>query len=508
MNRSILIVICDFLLVSLLAFSTVDINRIGETGNTPQTISLDMATNAPDTGSELASVMRIALEEERRNREMLTSELNRTRQTLDERENLLDQRENQVRRFQQEIETKEQQAARLEQQRAALSQRFSEAQTNIQALSQKLQESSLQAVISKEKLAALEAEHRQRMEAAAKLQQQLASLQQSNQMVLNERMRLATQLQVAEVEKRFAAQQVAQMQEQVKVEREERTRLAEGVKTLASKSGELSEGVKTLASKSGEISEGVRTLATRSDELTQEIRDYRPMAANAIFFDVLTNRVQARILAERSGAFGIDASKRRETETIIVTNGTNSWAICHVDDTPFNLWNPGVEWEGLAGSLSTSSAQIPIRSVSFHRRDPRLILIPVSEAEVRELGTKPYKISSDPYKFENAVLVGARDGYYGECRFQIDIGTPDYVKLDHSFIKGLFGKFNPSKGDLVFSRNGELLGVMANNNYCLMLPNFNTAARFAFSPNVRNQQTGRTLAQLYGIVQQLPAKLQ
>jgi hypothetical protein len=35
MNRSILIVICDFLLVSLLAFSTVDINKVAEEGSKP-----------------------------------------------------------------------------------------------------------------------------------------------------------------------------------------------------------------------------------------------------------------------------------------------------------------------------------------------------------------------------------------------------------------------------------------------------------------------------------------
>ena len=32
MNRSILIVICDFLLVSLLAFSSVDINKVSQEG--------------------------------------------------------------------------------------------------------------------------------------------------------------------------------------------------------------------------------------------------------------------------------------------------------------------------------------------------------------------------------------------------------------------------------------------------------------------------------------------
>ena len=39
--------------------------------------------------------------------------------------------------------------------------------------------------------------------------------------------------------------------------------------------------------------------------------------------------------------------------------------------------------------------------------------------------------------------------------------TPEYLKMDHSVVRGLFGKFNPSHGDLVFNKSGELLGVMA-----------------------------------------------
>jgi hypothetical protein len=30
--------------------------------------------------------------------------------------------------------------------------------------------------------------------------------------------------------------------------------------------------------------------------------------------------------------------------------------------------------------------------------------------------------------------------------------------MDRNSLKGLFGKFNPSRSDLVFSRTGELLG--------------------------------------------------
>ena len=111
----------------------------------------------------------------------------------------------------------------------------------------------------------------------------------------------------------------------------------------------------------------------------------------------------------------------------------------------------------------------------------------VTKAQARQLGCKIYRISTEPYKFQDAVLVGAREGYYGECKFEIDLTTPDYVKLDRSVLKGLFGKFNPSRGDLVFSRNGELLGIMANSTYCMMLRSFDAGATFQLGQDVHQQ---------------------
>jgi len=79
MNRSILIVICDFLLVSLLAFSTVDINKVAQT-SAPRALKMEINTNqAPDTSNkDLAAVMRLALDEERKNRDQLVGELVRS----------------------------------------------------------------------------------------------------------------------------------------------------------------------------------------------------------------------------------------------------------------------------------------------------------------------------------------------------------------------------------------------------------------------------------------------
>jgi hypothetical protein len=534
MNRSILIVICDFLLVSLLAFSTVDINKTTQEG-VPRQVSTTIATNQVDGRQDMTAVMRVALEQERKGRDVLLGELAKSRETLGRQQALLSEREQQAKGLRQELQQKEQQAVQLEQQtakleqqtqrlqeslqqreeqtqrlqqdlqkreeqakrlqqdlqqreqqttqlerqQAELRQQYAAAQTNVQNLNQQLQGSSSEALISKEKLAALQDALRKQAEAAAALQQRLGQLAQSNQMVLNEKQRLAGQLQVAEVEKRMVGEQVVRMQEEVKIERAEKAKLAEGVKSLA----------------------------TKSEQLAQEIQQNRPLAPNTIFNQFVTNRVQASFLASRPGFLG-EANKRAETQSVLVTDGTNTVALCHVQDTPLTFGYPGTDWQGLSGTLGRKNALLPIRSLSFYQMDPRVVFIPVTQAEARELGCKVYRASSDPYKFQDAVVVGSQESYYGECTFHIDLSTPLYVRMDRNSIKGLFGKFNPSRGDLVFSRTGEFLGVMANNTYCVMIKSFNPTATFQFAQDVRSQQTGETLARLYSLISRLPFKLQ
>lgn len=478
MNRSILIVICDFLLVSLLAFSTVDVNKIHQPGDTATTLNLQ--PRQVDTNQDLAVAMGMALEEEQKRRQQILNELNQTKE-------LANQRDTQIATIQKQLQSREQEAQRLQQQQAEgdrrqaeLQKRIAAAETSVQTLNQQLQSSAAESVLTKEKLAAMQAEAQKRNEEAAKLQRELASLSESNRLVQQERQQLATELQVAKVEKKHASEQVAKMQEEVKTEREEKARLAEGVKALASRSGELA----------------------------QEVRDNRPLSPNTIFNDFLSNRVDASFVASRSGLLGVEATKRKDTATIVVTDGSNIFALCHVQDTPLTLWNPGTSWESLTGNLAKNLGSVPIRSISFFDADPRIIRIPLSPTEARQLNTRIYRLSSDPFKFQDAVLVGAKEGYYGECRFEIDPTTPEYFKLDHNFLKGLFGKFNPSRGDLVFSKTGEVLGIMANGTYALRVQGLTAGISIRFGPDVRDQNTGPTLAQLYMQVYQFPLKLQ
>jgi hypothetical protein len=459
MNRSILIVICDFLLLSLLTFST-DINRMADEDTSHSTAKVDIVTNnVVEPGQDLAAVMKLALEEEHKGHAQLQQQLAQAQAAANQQQAQLSQHEQAEQKLQQQIAT---------------------TQAGIEKLNQQLQTTAAQAQAAQQKLALTETEKQEQVTLTEALRRQLDELNRKNQLALNAQQQLANQLQLSEVEKNAATERAALMQQQVQVERAEKAQLAEGFKALA----------------------------TNSSALTQEIRENRALAPNTIFSDFVTNRVQAGILAAKTGFLHIDNSKRTQTKTILVTDGTNTFAICHVDDTPLAFWDPGTDWDGLTGTLAGNAARVAIRAMSFQQQDPRVVMMPVSAAEAQQLGSKVYRLSADPYKFQDAVLVGANEGYYGECNFEMDVNTPQYLKLDRSLLRGLFGKFNPSRGDLVFSRTGDLLGVMVNGTFCLVLQNFTPAATLAFAPDVRKQHTGATLARLYDYVFQLPLRLQ
>jgi hypothetical protein len=476
MNRSILIVICDFLLVSLLAFSTVDINKVSQPNGTPQ---LEMQKSAPANTNQvsgkqdLGDVMRLALDEERKNRDQLVGELTRTRTALSDQDQ-------QIKNVKSQLESKEQQAARLAEDQANLQRQFAAAQSNAANLNEQLHATSVEALITKEQKAAMEAEASKQAKKATDLEQKLAELQKNNQAMLSDRNTLQNQLQMSESANRASLAQMSQLQDEVESQRRENVRLAEGVKALAAK----------------------------SSDLAQEIRENRPLTPNMIYQEITTNRVTASFIGVKTGVFGGDSSKDKQAQIILVTDGTNTFALGHVTDTPLTLWSPGTQWEELRGNLMRGSVSYPIPSLSFSIMDPRVVFIPIPAAEAKALGCKVYKFSKDPYLFQDAVVVGTRDDYYGQCSFQIDPSTPQYLKMDHNSLKGLFGKFNPSSGDLVLSKTGELLGVMANSSYCAVTRSFEAAATFRCGPDGRNQPTAQTLSALYTYVADMPYKLQ
>lgn len=480
MNRSILIVIVDFLLVSLIAFS--DFNRDQSETTAPQ-VSAPKAT----AGQDVMGSLKIALEDEKQSREKLSLDLQNTRQNLQAQQEALAQREARIKEYQDNLRKTEEQARQIEQQRTALAQQYASAQTSLKDVQEKLQSASTENLVSKEKMEQLQTELKRREDESKNLQSKLGDLEKSHQATLMEKQQLTAQLQVSEAEKRLTREQVQQLRGEVASVREEKTKLQETTTKLA---------------------DNVGTLATKSTELTKEIRENRALAPNTIFNEFSTNRITTTFQATRAGLFGRNIDKDKNGQSILFNDGAQTYAVFHVEDTPLMLYNPGTDWNKLTAVMSHGAVAFSAVRLAFSAQDPRIIIIPIGEAQARQLGVKIYKPATDPFKFQDAVIVGANEGYYGECKFEIDLKTPQYVKVDRNLLKGLFGKFNPSRGDLVFARSGEVLGIMVNTEYCAVLQKIVPSRTIMCGENITSQQTGQLLSQLYDRVFSMPVKLQ
>jgi X-X-X-Leu-X-X-Gly heptad repeat protein len=497
MNRSVLIVIVDFLLISLLAFSRLDEPdiQLDKAGKTAPTV----ASTGPH--QDVMDVLKLSLSKERESREQLNEQLRQTQAQLQTREQVLSDREKLIREAEQMLRQKAEEAARLSRERSSIEQQFTATQANIAELQKQLTNTLSEASLSRQHLEAVRNDLQAREQEESILKRKLAELEKSRQSTEAEKQQLATQLQVAETEKRLVRQQLDSAQGEVQVERQEKAKLQEHATKLA-------EGVSTLAEKSGELSKGVSSLAEKSGELTKEIRENRPLAPNTIFNEFVNNRVRVDFRAVRSGVFGREINREKEAKTVLVRQGNQVYALYHVNDTPLNFSFPGVDWDWLIGNLRRGSTVVRIDRMSFLAMDPRVVVVPVTEAKAHELGSKIYSIPKDPFKFQDAIVVGANEGYYGECKFQMDAENPQYVRMQRERFSWLVGKFAPSSGDLVFTKGGEMLGLMVNKDYCLLLGEFSPAYHIQMGIGIGDQQTGVLLSQLYGQVARMPVKLQ
>jgi hypothetical protein len=483
MNRSILIVIVDFLLISLLAFAKFDEVEPRE----QQKGQMVMPSNSTGGQQDLLTALKVSLAQERQSRENLNAELSQAKEALRSREDLLAERERRIREDQESLRLKETLTQRLDRERTALTRQYAAAQTNLTALQSRLNSTTSEAEVSKARLEAMKADLQNRQEEAVRLQQQLLELEKNRQVAESDKQRLAGQLLVAETEKRLTSEQLNFMRGEVQVVREEKQRLQEHATKLA---------------------EGVSVLAEKSGQLTQEIREYRPIAPNTIYNEFLTNRVSTRFHARRSGVFGREVNRDREANTILVSDGKQIFALYHIEDTPLALEVPGTDWEQLTGILRHETASVGMSQIAFSSIDPRIMLAPLTPDQARQIGAHVYSITPFPFRFQEAVLVGARENYYGECKFQLDPSNSQYVKMERSMFRGLFGKFSPSTGDLVFSKSGELLGLMVNSQYCAVIDSFPPSHAIRLGQDISSQQTGEMLAQLRGRIDSLPLKLQ
>jgi peptidoglycan hydrolase CwlO-like protein len=542
MNKSLLIVICDFLLLSLLSLARFD----DPEAEAKQRLETPPAPEA----SPMAEALKLALEDERAAREQLNTLLAESRKMSDEqklalqikdaekrvadaemsrletqvtsfqtqtaqlrtelqktqteadtarqrltlteqelaaREQLLAEREARIRDTQAQLANRDAETARLNDERIRLREQLASTTTTVTNLQTQLASTGSQVATTVQEAERLRLSAAARATEAALLEKRLASLEESLVATEAEKGILMGQLRTVETEARLSRAQVDELRGEVKIVRDEKARLQESTARL---------------------SEGIQTLAKESDKLAEEVRTARPLSANAIFSTARTNQVLTHFQVGRKALLGGDASRQKETHSVLVKAGGQVCALYHIEDTPMSLSGAGRDWEWFVATLMRGENVVPLQEVGFHERDPRVVLIPLTPDQVAKSGAAPYTIVADPAQWPDAVLVGAGGQYYGECRFQMDPATADYVRMDRRAFSAVVGNFSPRRGDLVFSRRGELLGIMVNGDYCFLLTNLKTSHRLRTGTELEQQRITATLSSLSQRLTMVPQAVQ
>lgn len=466
MNKTLLLILCDFLLLSLLALTRwEDATPAPPTSSRPAMAASASGEGAATPEQDMVAIMRLSLEDEQEQRAEVARDLAATEAARAETEQAREQ-------LAQNLAQTAENLARTEQTAAELDRNLSATRAAAEA------ERARNAELARD-LAVREAEAKRREE-------ELARVSAAEAAARGRAEQLAVAVGVVEREKEILAEQTVTLRAAVESERAERQRVQESATQLAA---------------------GVGQLAEQSGELAREVREARPINANTLFSQFMERRVRLRFEGMRSTFLG-PVTRNHDTHTVLVNDGRDTFALLHVDDTPFDWRAPShPDWDRLALSFTRGSATVPASRVIFTSLDPRIIAAPITPTEVTRLGGEPYQLALDPFKFPEAVLISAGGQGYGELPFKIDPRNPGYVKVDNRLVRRLFGDFSPSRGDLVLSKTGELLGVMVSSDTCALITNFLPQRSLALGENLRTTPTGPTLEAVARRYQVLPSGL-
>lgn len=465
MNKTLLLIMCDFMLLNLLALTRWEKAEPQRVATPAATVATAPAA-APQVNADMVELMRVSLEDEKASRDQLAQQLASTQGTLSEREKSVSQ---------------------LSGQKAQLEGALAATTANVKDLEKKYSAATNEAFLTKEQLAKMQRELDERRAEAERQQQQVAALERQNTEARQRIENLNVAVRVAEQEKQLVARNLAEAKQQVEIERAERAKVQEQTTQLA---------------------QGVGALAEKSGQLTQEIRDNRPVNPNLIFTDFLANRVQTLLATKREVLIGAGV-REKNAQTILVSDGSRTYALMHLSDTPFAFVPEAApDYQQITGELRRGSFTAPVKDILFLAADPRIVVVPVDDSLAALMGAKIYRLAAEPFKFPEAVLVRADDGKYGETPFRIDAANPGYVRVDNRIVTRLFGELAPKPGDLVFSKNGDLIGLMVNADYCAVLGSFRPAQTLQAGADVVQPKTGPILSELTARWRSMPLKLQ
>ena len=516
MNKTLMLVICDFLLLSMLALARFDPPEEAATA------TLDATASSATAEAELIELLEESLQSELSSRQNLTEDLTETRESLQQKARALAEREaaleatrtdlaastaqaEELARSKAQIEAEQAalaaEKARLEAESTQLAARFDRTRTELEAsksqqveLVSTLGQLKAQSSVTQEKLNQTEEELIAREIALAEREAALKAAEADKAALQAERETLNRQLEVAQAERRLLEQNLSQ-------EQTEKQQLQEEKELAFARADRLTENVSQLG-------QGVSTLTQASEDIKKEIEAARPQTMSEIFTRFQNHRASLRFTATERGLFGAESIKTYESKSILIRDESGAtYLVTHSANSPFAFGKNANNLLAASLEVSLANRRFPASQIGFLSADPRILFVPLPQSLVDASGLETFPLALQPERWEEAVLVKNDESNFGRTGFRRLTESERFLKMDRPALGQLFADFASSRGDLAFTKNSQFIGLLTDTEHAVVINDFLASAIIRLGKGFDPQQNAATLDRLRDRLQQLPQKV-
>ena len=440
MNKSLLLIICDFLLISILALVEF------KPPEAPEEVAREEAEAESGLERDLVEVLRLSLEGEAEQRRRLAQELEARQSDLEETARELDERSRELDLTREEREQLERERERLAAERERLAREKAQTEASLAQTREERERLDVDLREQEERARRMQEELQQRQGELAQREEALSELEEIRRELERDRERVATDLRISETERAMLEQNLVAARAEVDRARIETERAQERAERLG---------------------EGVSQLAERTTAVQEEVRRAQPLSMNVIYNRFQNNRIPLTFNWQTPALFGT-RDQSQTVETVLVEEGGQIYAVFEGSRSPFRAETLD-RIQNIRGTMQIGDNRLEIVEVSFLRADPRVVAIAVPRRFVEDTDIEVMQLADDPLRFPEAVLINDERGYFGESRFRLRADSQRYVDMDTRLVSRLFGEFSPRRGDIVFSKSGQILGFMVTNDISVIV---------------------------------------
>jgi uncharacterized protein YoxC len=522
MNKTLMLVICDFLLLSMLALARFDPPQ-----EKPEP-ELDATASSATAEAELIELLEESLQAEQGSRENLSSDLQETRESLEEKARLLEEREAALAETMTNLQQTSAEAEALAEAKAEIEARQSEIAAEREQLAQRfeatreeLQKASEERVqlantlgavkeersISEERLKQTEKELREREAQLARREAELRAAEEEKARLAREQAELSKALEVAQTEQRLLAENLTKEQREKAQAFARAERLTENVGVLGEGVTQLGQGVTQLGQGVSQIGQEVDTISRSSEEIKKEMEAARPQTMSEIFTRFQKNRATIRFTSQERGLLGGTVSRSYESRSILVTGQDgNYYLVTHSNNSPFSF-SKSARVESASLTIGTGSERMQINQIGFLASDPRLIFIPLPKIFAENSGLEIFPLAQQPERWEEAVLIKNDESNFGRTEFRRLTSSARFLKMERPALGELFADFAVSRGDLAFTKNSQFIGLLTDTRHAVVIDDFVASAVLDLGGRFDAEAARSTIEELRDRVRQLPSEV-